>query len=461
MKKYLNIQKPLFVLTTASLVLAALGTTQTANAQSASSASVSSFKAGLKVGSIAYVSTDKLNLRSQASLGADVVVGALGRNDQVQTLGLLDNSTPLVKIKIVKSAQASNSLAAELFVSGEYLSASASSATVVTSSGSRYVVIQNVATERMRIYERCTSAPGCANRLVMETEMVVGRDTKKDNFLTWLGRYKITEWVKFYQDQAEHYPSWYDPNYPALPKPGSSSKSWMSSKVMPGKKGDMRGAFGWYAATLAPNANYQWIHGTIGWGADGTKHIEMTRNTFLNIIANPRSSGCTRLENRAVAFARDLLPVGTEIIRVYAREAFRDASRARYAAQAQPRAWEFILTKEGVRQKGAATSAKNAVLARGVSQDMILEQGSYAVDQFPNAVPFKEDASWKSRVKGKSGNTYNIPDDGFRGYYLVDDGTFVNYTHPAGLDVGGFEGAAIPAALQTSGDFTVATETIR
>lgn len=461
MKKSLNIQKPLFVLTTASLVLAAMGTVQTAQAQTAGSASVSSVKMGLKVGSTAYVTTDKLNLRSQASLGADVVVGALGRNDQVQIVSLLDASTPLVKIKIIKSAQADNSLATELFVSGEYLSTSAAAATVVSSSGSRLFVVQNVATERMRVYERCTSAPGCANRLIMETEMVVGRDTKKDNFLTWLGRYKITEWVKFYQDAAEHYPSWYDPSYPALPKPGSSSKSWMSGKVMPTKEGSMRGAFGWYAATLAPNANYQWIHGTIGWGADGTKHIEMTRNTLLNLIANPRSSGCTRLENRAVAYARDILPVGTEIIRVYAREAFRDASRARYAAQAQPKAWEFILTKEGVRQKGAATSAKNSVLARGVSADMILEQGSYAVDQFPNAVPFKEDAGWKSRIKGKSGNTYNVADDAFRGYFLVDDGTFVSYAHPAGLDVGGFEGPAIPAALQTGGDFTVATETIR
>ena len=456
MKNFFNIQKPLFTLTVASLAFASVGTSSNVYAQSAPANAVSAIKTGLKVGALVYVSTDKLNLRTKASLSAEAVVGFLERNDQVQVLNTLDANTPLVKIRIVKSNQANRFAAQELFVSAEFLSSFASANAAIAGSPSRYVVIQNVATERTRVYERCTSAPGCANKLVMETEMVVGRSTKEGNFLTRLGRYKITDWVKFYQDNADHYPSWYDPNYPAAPKPGASGSAWKSKKIMPGGKGDMRGAIGWYAGLIAPNADYQWIHGTIGWGSDGTKFIEMTRNTLLNFFANPRSAGCTRLENRAVAYARDLLPVGTEIIRVYAREGLRDATRARYQNQAQAKIWEFILTKEGVRQKGAATSEKNAVLARGVSQDLILETGSYSVDQYPNAVPLKEDAGWKSRIKGKSGNTYNVDDNAFKGYFLVDDGTFVDYQHPTGLEVGGYEGPAVPTSLETSGTYTVA-----
>lgn len=451
MKNFINMQKPIFMLT-ASLTIGLIGSLTATSIHAQTNTQVSSAKMGLKLNAVAFVIADKLNLRSSAN----AIVGSLNRNDQVQILSLMDSKNSLVKIKVLKSNSASNSLAPELFVSAEYLSSSPASAAVGTSDKSRYIVIQNVATERTRIYERCTSAPGCANRLVMETEMVVGRDTKKANYLTRVGRYKITEWVKFYQDNADNYPSWYDPNYPATPKPGSSGSAWMSKKNMPDGKGNMRGAFGWYAGLIAPNADYQWIHGTIGWGSDGTKFIEMTRNTLLNMFANPRSEGCTRLENRAVAYTRDLLPVGTEIVRVYAREGYRDVTRANYQNQILPKIWEYILTKEGVRKSGAATSEKNAVLARGVSPDLILEQGSYSVDQYPNAVPLKEDAGWQSRIKGKSGNTYDVKDDAFRGYYLVDDGTFIDYEHPEGVQVGGYEGPAVPEALKTSGGFTIA-----
>jgi hypothetical protein len=315
----------------------------------------------------------------------------------------------------------------------------------------------------MRVYERCTSSPGCANKMVMETEMVVGRPegAKGDKFafVTWLGRYKITDWVKFYQDSAENYPSWYDPEMPPTPKAGSGGSAWLSKKAMPGGHGEMRGAFGWYAAMTAPNSNNQWIHGTIGWGSDEDKFIKMTRSPLLNIIADPRSHGCTRLENRAVAYARHILPVGTEILRIYAQEAFRDVSRAAYAAnKGLPKPWEFILTKEGVRKSGAATSDKASVLARGVSDDLILERGSYGVDQYPTGVALKEDAGWMSRIKGKSGNSYNIDEANFRGVYLIDEGKFVNYKHPAGLPVGGFEDKSIPASLQTEGPYTVVTK---
>lgn len=463
--------RPSLALTAAILSFASAPLALAQNAAKApTSGQISSSKQGLKVGSIAFVTSDKLNLRLKASLSADVVIGALGKNDQVQIVSLLDNSSSLVQIKVLRSNTYSGN-ESPLFVSADFLSPAAvattrssnnSSGNTSQAEGSKYFAIQNVATERMRVYERCTSGPGCSHRLVFETEMVVGRPEGKNGdrlaFVTWLGRYKITEWVKFYQDGLKHYPSWYDPNYPAPPKPGSGGGAWMSKKHMPDKEGDMRGAFGWYAAMVAPNANYQWIHGTIGWGSDADKFIKMTRDPLLNIVANPRSAGCTRLENRAVAYSRHILPVGTEIFRVYAQEAYRDQSRAAYQNQASGKVWEFILTKEGVRKSGAATSDKNSVLARNIEPSLILEQGSYNVDMYPNGIALNKDAGWMSRIKGKSGNSYDIDPSQFRGVFLIDEGKFVNYSHPAGLPVGGFPDRSVPAAMQTSGDYTIVTK---
>lgn len=465
MKGIINFQKPVFALAMASLVLTAFISAENATAQSSDSGSaVSATKMGLKVGAVVYVNADKLNVRSQANLNAESVVGQLERNDQVQIVDLLDSSTKMVRISIIKSNSLSNSSGEALYVSADYLSAS-SSVVSSGSNGSKYIIIQNVATERMRVYERCTSAPGCANRMVFETEFVAGRGEGDKNdglaYVTWLGRFKITDWVKFYQDGAAQYPSWYDPNYPATPKAGSGVGAWASKKSMPGGQGSARGAFGWYAAMTAPNSNNQWIHGTLGWGSDKDKFIRMTRGFFANLFTDPRSHGCTRLENRAIAYARTLLPVGTEILRVYALEGYRDVTRARYQSQAQTRPWEFILTKEGVRKSGAADSDKNSVMARGVSSDLILEQGNYDIDQYPNGINLKLNANGIDRNGGQSGNTYGINDNGFRGVFLIDEGTFVSYEHPAGLPVGGYEGAAIPSSLQTSGDYVLVTKKTR
>lgn len=450
-------KKPVFWLLAASSVLSALLQAQPASAQDSkssdnSSASQNSSKFSLKVGSVLYVTTDKLNLRSKAVVASDTLVGYLTKNDQVEILDLLDNSSSLVKIKIVKSSVADNSIANDLYVSAEYLSKQ-KAAVVAEGSNSKYIIVQNVATERMRIYERCTSTPDCAHRLVMETEMVVGRTEgpKEDRsqYITRLGRFKVTEWRKFYQDGAVHYPSWYDPSSPALPAPGSSAKTWLSKKYVPNRDsgGELRGAFGWYAAMVGPNANQQWIHGTFGWGADGDMAIKATRGFLANIFGNPRSAGCTRLENRAVALTRHLAAPGTEVLRVYARESYRDSSRASYESQKQNRPWEFILTKEDVRKSGGASSDKQSVLARGVSENMILERGTYMVDQFPTAVDLTPNASAGVRRKGQSGNAYGIDDGSFRGTFLVDEGRFVNYSHPAGLPVGGMPERALPSHM--------------
>ena len=423
-------------------------------------------KLTLKVSDELYVSAGRLNLRSQPSLSADSVIGVLEQNDKVQILDLLDGSTALVKIKILESQDRSLNTGADYYVSADYLSANPVAISAASdNTPSKYFVVQNIATEKMRIYERCTATPDCPHRLVMETDIVAGRPegdkATKDQtaFVTWLGRYKIADWVKFYQDVGERYPSWYDPTYPDLPKPGASPSSWLSKKYLPNKEtGEMRGAFGWYAAMVGPNSNSQWIHGTIGWGSDGDKFINYTRNLFVNLVADPRSHGCTRLENRAVAYARHLLPIGTELLRVYAVEAYRDESRSAYASQAQPLPWNFILTKENVRGSNGVDSDAQMTMARNIDSRLILEQGSYQVDQYPNGVPFKDGAGWISRIKGKSGNTYNIEDNEFSGVFLIDEGRFIGYHHPASLPVGGFTNREIPAGLQTSGSYQLVTK---
>lgn len=450
-------RRPIFAFAAASLVLAALIQADTAGAQNTSNSGGSSIsqndKSGIKVGSMMFVATDKLNLRKQASLGSDAVVGSLKLNDQVQIVDAMDSSTPLVKIKIIKSSSADNSLSAELYVSGDYLSAQMSAGSSESGELSKYIIIQNIATERTRVYERCTGTPGCAHRMIMETEMVVGQPTGGDETATWAGRYKISQWVKFYQDGNASYPSWYDPNSPELPKPGSSMGSWISKKLLPDGKGHVRGAFGWYAAMVAPNANYQWIHGTMGWGSDGDAFIQAPKKGIVSIFKDLRSHGCTRVENRASAFLRHFMTPGTEVLRVYAIEGYRDASLKNYPVAGQTKPWEFILTKDGVRQSNGPTADRAAVLASGVSSDRILEQGTYQVDQTPSAVKLVEDASKGQRRKGKSGNTYGIDDDSFRGTFLIDEGRFVDYQHPAGIEVGGFENR-LPDYFKTSGSFT-------
>ena len=419
-------------------------------------------RAELKVGVRYYISADVLNIRSGPSPKA-ASLGLLTMNDEVEILNLDTADKSMVEVKLIKTMSVLNiNLGTRLFLASDFLSVEPIKNAIGSGSLSKYIVVQNVASERMRVYERCTTSPGCANRLVFETEMVVGRpEGPKDDktaFLTWLGRFKIVEWVKFYEDNNRHYPSWYHPNYPAVPPPGAGAGKWLKEKYLPNPgQGTYRGAFGWYAAMIGPQANSQWIHGTYGWGSDGDKFIDYTRRGLINVFGNPRSSGCTRLENRAVAYARHLLPPGTEVLRVYAVEGYRDASLSAYQGQRTTVPWNFILTKEGYQRNGTSADA-NSVLKRNVTQDQILESGNYQVDQYPSAIPLKKKAGWSSRISGKSGNSYGIPDSSFRGVFLVDEGKFIGYQHPAGLQVGGYPDKRIPDALQTSGSYTLATK---
>ena len=317
---------------------------------------------------------------------------------------------------------------------------------------SKYFIVQNIATEKMRVYEKCTESTNCPHRMVFETDMVAGKIDGSKSLWTNVGTYRLTKWVKYYQDGAAHYPSWYDPNYPATPGPGNSFSAWTSKRVMPNGAGSMRGAFGWYAGMVAPDANSQWIHGTIGWGSDGDKYIKQTRGFLANVFSDPRSHGCTRLENRAVTYVQSFITPGTEVYRVYAMEAFADASLSRYQSQQTPVKFDYILTRDQVRKDHPNSSSAAAVSQRlalnKISSSDILEEGAYLASQYPTGQPLTS----KRASSGKSGDTYSLGHKAFRGVYLVDEGRFVNYNHPSEMPRGGYAGSGSVLASNMMAD---------
>lgn len=408
-------------------------------------------KSNLVVGQVYYIQTDGLNVRASYSATQQNVVGQLLVNDKVQLLDVMDDSLVLVKVRVI-TGMISTSAPEELYISKDYLgtqrvtSQSANSSNYAGSS--KIFIVQNVATERTRVYEKCTAYPGCPHRMIFETEMVVGRpDGDSDNphrFKTAVGHYRIADWVKFYEDGLRHYPSWYDPNYPQVPYDGGTF-TWLSSSIIPksakdswtgGYKG-LRGAFGWYAAMTTPIGESQWIHGTFGWGHEGNDFIKRTRRTVTNIFSDPQSAGCTRVENRAVALLRHIVPVGTDVFRVYAMEGYTPDYLSTYTQGSNT--WNFILTKDGVRKSMGSTADANTVINRGISQSEYLESGSYEYITKPNAVGFtkgKKGLFNRKKLKcshdytGKSGNTYCISDNEMHGIFLVDQGLLLDYRHP-------------------------------
>lgn len=304
----------------------------------------------------------------------------------------------------------------------------------------------------------------------METEVVVGEDRdlpkeQKGKGRSLLGSYRVTGWAKFYQDAEGHYPAWYKEGYPALPKVGAGAMKWFGKKVMPkdekGKAhGDMRGAFGWYAGFVGPNAYGQWAHGTIGWGADKDFFIKKTKKFWANVVSNPRSSGCTRNNNEAIAFIRQLVEIGTPMIKIYAREALLDPSLMDYPEETKE--WKYILTKTASAKAGredalkalgitgqeadmywAATKAKaKLVIDPKSSLHQILEMGTYNIDVRPTPIKYtKGEKLGKIEASvGRKGNVYGIDStDMSDGVYYVDAGFLEGYHHPKKkLEVSGF-----------------------
>lgn len=450
-----------------------------------------------------YVHAEKLNVRSspQADLGRENVLGALGLNDQVEVLANphLLNQPAMTEIRILNAknrALLALNKRPPLFVASSYLNKTPYSAKPLAN---RYFVIQNIASERTRVYERCLELD-CPHRLVFEAPMVVGKpkETGDDqyDYVTRLGHAKISEWIKFYQDGNATYPHWYKAGQSLTsipPKAPRDSKGrpeasirWGRKWLQKNAKGEesIYGAFGWFAAKVHPadaqeGMAYQWLHGTIGWASDGLAPIELSRSTLLNIFAKQGSSGCTRLSNGDISYLREILPVGTDVYRVYAREATRRSDCLDYnffgkCSQELPhegyskelKAWPYIMLTHGAQMRDGLSADAEKVKKTGLSIDEnnLIEQGVLYLDAYPNPVfaDYTRDAT-----SGESGDPYRIDSEygdrttNFRGVYLVDEGRFIEYRHPnpqksrGKIKIAGLKEfrEKVPDFMNTSGSF--------
>jgi hypothetical protein len=339
----------------------------------------------------------------------------------------------------------------------------------------KYFVVVNVATETLRIYERQCADNSCPHKMVMESEVVVGEDVdhpkeEKGKGRSILGSYRIVGWTKFYQDGEGHYPAWYRDGYPATPSPDASWSKWFNKDVMPldenGKAhGHMRGAFGWYTAFVEPEPFGQWTHGTLGWGSDKDKFIKKTKQTLINIVSDPRSSGCTRNNNEAIAFLRKMVDVGAPIIKVYAKEEILDPTMKNYPTETIN--WDYVLTKNrnhavdknevlknlGINDQDLTAYAEavkgggSLVLDPKSPLNQILEVGTYAFDSHPDAIAYTpgEKLGKLARRVGRKGNVYAIKSDDMFGTFYVDAGILKDYAHPKNVvEVSGFADEVTP-----------------
>lgn len=374
-------------------------------------------------------------------------------------------------------------------------------------------MVQNIATEKLRVYQRICKDNSCPPKMIFETDFVSGEKKGDPDFKknTHVGNYRIYEWEKFYQDRGwgGHYPSWFDPSFPAQPGPEDSWSAWFDDEVMPwefcetvngsekcSKKGMMRGAFGWYTALVEPHyGTGQWTHGTIGWAESSIENIyrakgEDTLGAIANLFTSLRSSGCSRVSNPSVAFLRHILPVGTPLIKIYALEAYQDQeSMERNYRVGEKSDWEFILTKDGVREVGekATNAHKNYVQRMGLdTPDNIIEEGTYEFNAFPSIVQYQykplkrggysrwrkgcvEDAvdnyakpgqeiddnslydiDSEDKINSRQCNVYKIPAEAFKGRFYVDTGLIEGYEHPKadGVITGGFRSQKWPSFFE-------------
>lgn len=361
--------------------------------------------------------------------------------------------TPKKTSEKVAVAKPKKPVKKQAYVPLKYLKKAPVAITSDQASADRYIMIQNIATEKLRVYEATTS-PGAPHRLIFETDMIAGENDPAKTRRTSLGSYKIEKWIKFYQDTQGLFPSWHDPKLASVPPPGAGLEAWTQKYLMPNpgdkSKGLVRGAFGWYTAKIGPNADAQWTHGTLGWGADKDFFIQLSKSQLAQFYSDPRSFGCTRVENRAIAFLQDLLPVGTRVIKVYAKESLSDASLARYNSMAAPEVFEWILTKDEVRIEKPMSSSRPKQLLRLADDSSVVETGTYEIDAIPSAVTFKKtvtaDTLTATIVRAEA-NLYDLPEKSFQGEFLVDEGRFVNYKHPRELRRGGYTDGLLPKAV--------------
>lgn len=431
-----------------------------------------------------YVGQDNLRIRT-AGQDAASSAGLLNLGDRVKVLNPEAVSDQgYVEISVVKAANGNVKRADGMryFIKKEYLSEKLVNYKEVNS---KYFVVVNLASETLRLYERMCADNSCPHKMILETEVVVGENKvmstkEKGKGRTTIGSFRITEWIKFYDDGGGYHPAWYfegtksdrkGNSTPIAIPPRNSPLSWfketgISSKLIgfKGEKymldstpdGSMRGAFGWYTAKVHPEAYGQWTHGTMGWGEDKDMAISRAKGRFVNIISNPRSSGCTRNNNEAIAYIRHMIDIGTPIVKIYAKEAVADASLSRYP-DASPVDWSYILTKntkfhtiereevlkalnvsgEDVdafwklkREDQFITAEKAGFSSKALNN--ILEVGTYQRDIHPDAFPWNDGKSGKVRT----GNVYGIKPQYVKGTFYVDTGMLEGYQPPTIKNLG-------------------------
>jgi hypothetical protein len=425
-----------------------------------------------KAETIYFVSLNGLRLKFSPD-DTSKTIGLLSLNDKIK---VINPSTifngKYVEVRIVRSAN-KIPVVEKYFLNKEFLSAKLVDYKEFTG---KYFIVVNVATETLRLYERVCLDNSCPNKMIMETEVVVGEDVdhpkeEKGKGRSILGSYRVTGWAKFYQDAEGHYPAWYKDGYPATPASDASWNEWFSKKVMPkdlttGKPhGDMRGAFGWYTAFVAPEPFGQWTHGTLGWGSDKDTFIKKVKKPLINLISSPRSSGCTRNNNEAIAFLRQMIDVGAPIIKVYAQEQLMDPTLSNYPNMTST--WNYVMTKS----KSHEVSRESVLKTLNISDteldsfweakrdggelildaksplSQIIEVGSYEQDTHPDITPYtpgEKIGKFRRKLAGK-GNVYGVKSNNMHGTFYIDTGVLENYAHPTEtLEVSGFADEATP-----------------
>ena len=419
-----------------------------------------------------WVNSNSTRVRSQPDTKTGKILGEVSLNDRVKVINpSVIYNNQFVEVQVVKTWD-------KILPSEKYfMSINALSPEKVDYKKfiGKYFVVVNVATETLRLYERQCADNSCPHKMVFETEVVVGEDVdhpkeEKGKGRSILGSYRVVGWTKFYQDGEGHYPAWYRDGYPATPSPDAKWSEWFSKKVMPedseGKKhGHMRGAFGWYTAFVEPEPFGQWTHGTLGWGTDKDKFIKKTKQTLINIVSDPRSSGCTRNNNEAIAFLRKMIDIGAPIIKVYAKEEILDPTFKNYPNQSIK--WDYVLTKN---KNHAIDKAEVMKLLNVKDQDLtsfaeavknggslvldpkdplfqVLEVGTYEYDAHPDAINYTpgEKLGKLERKIGRKGNVYGIKSNEMHGVFYVDAGMLIDYQHPDSvLEVSGFADEMTP-----------------
>ncbi|MBC74385.1 MAG: hypothetical protein CME64_00060 [Halobacteriovoraceae bacterium] len=404
-------------------------------------------KEDLALEKIYYVHASQLNVRSSREITQNIL-GRLELDDQVIVVDYESvEDDDFVEIKIVSSNREMKA-SEKYYVAYQYLGEKRLPREIKQKreKKSKYFVIQNIASKKIRVYER---SPSKKHQLVFEESMIPGKNT--DKLRTLLGRFKISAWHKFYQDYKKRYAPWYKKGMIDPPPAGAPLSEWKKAKYMEeGRDQPVRGPFGWYTAHLAPDAGGQWMHGTIGRGKDSNRFIEGVGYNRWG------STGCSRLNNEAITYLRDLLPTGTPVFKIYAKEDASDLSRVSLYDELQPLStterpaehalpFNYVLTKSPTGKSGVKDLTMDRMYANNV-----IEFGTYKVDATPTVVQYypKGLVTDYFNKKANYGNTYNLKDNELKGFFLVDQGVLKDYQHPSSLEVRGYKQMPIPDYIQ-------------